>query len=102
MPERQPLPPLTNLLDGRRIDWERVVMQIQRSAWLASMSHTASLSAISQACGRNDTWAWQLKNVPGTEPKFHDGLMLLGLWSNVTGKSGAEIPTLGDLQRGSR
>ncbi len=93
---------LQGLRGGRRIDWERLIMDIQRSAWLSGVSATASLAEISRACGRNDTWAWQLKNVPDTEPKFHDGLMLLGLWADVTGKAGEEVPILGDFKGVSR
>lgn len=65
--------------EGARVDWERVIIDIQRSTWLAEKSQRKSLKAIGHACGRGDTWAWSLKNIPGTQPTFHDGLMLLTL-----------------------
>jgi hypothetical protein len=66
---------------GSRVDWPMVIIQIQRSTWLAGASQRMSHRAIADACGRGENWVWALKNIPGTEPKFHDGLMLLGLWS---------------------
>lgn len=84
---------------GIRVDWERVIIDIQRSTWLADKSQRKSLKAISHACGRGDTWAWSLKNIPGTQPTFHDGLMLLGLWQEKTGIDGNELPLLRDSKR---
>lgn len=81
----EPLPPLTHLLEGRRIDWERVVLDIQRSTWLVDGSQRMALESIARACGRSYAWAWALKNVAGTEPKFHDALLLIGLWAETTG-----------------
>ncbi len=60
-------------------------MDIQRSTWLAGTSERYSDVAIARACGRGKTWTWSLRNIPGTEPKFHDALLLLGLWVEKTG-----------------
>lgn len=79
------LPNLPDVANGARIDWERVIMDIQRSTWLASSSDRYSHRAIAHACGRGENWVWSLKNIPGTEPKFHDALLLLGLWAEKTG-----------------
>lgn len=76
---------MPTLSRGARIDWERVIMDIQRSTWLANSSDRYSHRAIARACGRGENWVWNLKNVPGTEPKFHDALLLLGLWAEKTG-----------------
>jgi len=73
-----------------RIDWEQVIIQIQRSTWLKSSSDRMSLLAIGEACGRSFGWAWNLKNIPGTEPRYSDGVLLLRLWSEKTG--GSEPP----------
>ncbi len=86
MANRQNLPPLTSLLEGRRIDWEQVVLDIQRSAWLREQGQWTSLKAIALSVGRTEGWVWNLKNIPGTEPKFHDALLLIGLWAEKTGK----------------
>jgi len=77
---------------GDRIDWERVIMDIQRATGLADMSDRASLAEIASACGRTFTWAWNLKNIPGTQPKLHDGLILLGLWAEVMGQDKPALP----------
>ena len=91
MPHK-PLPPLTELLEGRRIDWERVVLDIQRSSWLKGKSQRMSESEIAQACGRGRNWVWALKNIPNTEPKFHDALLRIGLWAQVTGGKAEGLP----------
>lgn len=89
--------------EGARVDWERVIIDIQRSTWLADKSQRKSLREISSACGRGGVaghnWAWNLKNIPGTEPKFHDAMMLLALWSEKTGKKGEELPLRRDFER---
>lgn len=100
MSDQQPLPPLTDLLEGRRIDWERVVLDIQRSAWLREQSQWKSLRAIAHACGRGENWAWSLKNIPNTEPKFHDALLLIGLWAETTG--GTALPLHRESERATR
>lgn len=77
---------------GDRIDWERVIMDIQRATAMAGLSERASIDEIARACGRTSTWAWNLKNVPGTQPKLHDGLVLLGLWAEVMGQDRPKLP----------
>lgn len=72
-------------------------MDIQRSTWLARSSERYSLRAIGQACNRGQNWVWCLKNVPNTEPKFHDALLLLGLWAEKTGKQ--SIPFHREFER---
>jgi hypothetical protein len=66
-----------------RIDWFRVIVDLERARW--------SLERIAVAVERSKGWVSNLKNIPGTEPRFHDGLMLLGLWSQVTGKDRATV-----------
>ncbi|MDP2074624.1 hypothetical protein [Hydrogenophaga sp.] len=82
----QSLPRLPTLQQGDRINWEQVVLDIQRSAWLREKGQWTSLRAIAQEVGRTEGWVWNLKNIPCTEPKFHDGLLLIGLWVEKTGK----------------
>lgn len=86
------VPPLSVQLEaaGVRVDWPAVIMAIQRSTWLIGTSQRMSNRAIADACGRGENWAWALKNIPGTEPKFHDGMLLLGLWAEHC--RGAELP----------
>lgn len=72
-----------------RIDWFRVVVDLERSG--------LSLERIAAECLRGKTWAWSLKNIPDTEPRFHDGLLLLGLWARHSGKDQAEAPVLAEV-----
>ena len=62
-----------------------------------------SWSEIAIECGYNNqsrtgpmdggkTWVHRLKNVPGTEPGFHDGAMLIGLWAEKTRRPLADMP----------
>lgn len=93
----QTLPRLPTLQEGERIDWDRLLLDIQRSTWLADSSQRMSLEAIALACGRSYSWAWALKNLQ-SEPRFHDALMLIGLWVEKTG--GTELPLYRDFNRG--
>jgi len=68
-----------------RIDWFRVIVEIQRSGW--------SLDRIAFEMQRSKGSISNLKNIPGTEPRFHDGMKLLGLWCDVTGKQHTDAPT---------
>ena len=68
----------------QRIDWFRVITDLERSGF--------SLERIADECMRGKTWAWSLKNVPNTEPRFHDGMLLLGMWADQTGKERADAP----------
>jgi hypothetical protein len=67
-----------------RIDWFRVVVDLQRAGY----SH----ERIAAECMRGKTWVWSLQNVPGTEPRFHDGMLLLGLWAQATKKEQTAAP----------
>lgn len=91
------LPQPEEIARGARIDWERVILDIQRSTWLANSSDRYSHRAIANACGRGENWVWSLKNIPGTEPKFHDAMLLLGLWVEKTG--GAALPLHRESER---
>jgi hypothetical protein len=81
---------LVDLRSGNRIDWPQVILDLQRSDWGQSQRKWTPMQAIAEACGRGPSWVWALKNVDGTEPKFHDGMMLIGLWAEKTG--GTELP----------
>lgn len=85
-----------------RVDWPGVIRDIQRSTWLAGASQRRSNRSIAEACGRGENWTWALKNIPGTEPKFHDGLLLLGLWVESTGKPAGELPVHRESEQGRR
>lgn len=77
----------------QRIDWERVLIDIQQSSWARGQGDRMSLESIGDHCGRSFGWAWNLKNIPGTEPRGHDALRLLLLWAECTGNPGPVIPS---------
>ena len=90
--------PVEEIVQGVRIDWERVILDIQRSTWMDGKSDRYSNRSIARACGRGENWVWNLKNIPNTEPKFHDAIMLLALWAEKTGLQ--EIPFRREFERG--
>lgn len=77
------------------IDWTRVIMDLEALGM--------SWSEIAQECGFNDqsrsspmdggkTWINRLKNVPDTQPMFHEGALLLGLWADRMQRPLADLP----------
>lgn len=72
-----------------RVDWFRVIVELER------LGH--SHERIAAECMRGKTWAWALKNVPDTEPRYRDGVALLAFWSEQTGKPASEYPRLNSI-----
>jgi hypothetical protein len=70
-----------------RYDWSRMVFELERTG--LSQREIATRCAVS-----THVWVNNLKNIPGTQPKFHDGAMLLGLWAEVMGLDPGEAPRL--------
>ncbi|MFT3720405.1 hypothetical protein [Pseudorhodoferax sp.] len=59
------------------MDWWRVITDLER----AGVPH----SVVAVEVGRSKGWVANLKNIYGTEPRFHDGMLLLGLWHDRVG-----------------
>lgn len=72
-----------------RIDWWQVITDLER----AEVSHRR----IAAECLRWNGWVANLKNTPNTEPRFHDGMMLLGLWKQHCGKDDKAPPILPEM-----
>lgn len=68
----------------QRVDWWRVITDLQRSGY--------SIERIAAECLRSVGWVMGLKNIPDTEPRFADGMLLLALWASATGNSQADAP----------
>lgn len=74
------------------IDWPQVVVDLEAAG------HTQR--SIALACGFTDreadmngkAWVNKLKSGIHSEPKFHHGAMLIGLWSEVVGRHTADLP----------
>jgi len=68
-----------------RIDWWRVVMDLQ--------ARNYSKDHIHHAIGRSPSWVQTLKNL-GVEPRHRDGQALLQLWSSVTDRPVESAPKM--------
>ena len=77
------------------IDWSRGIFDLE--------ALNMSWREIALECGyahmkRTDPndggkkWVERLKNVPGTQPSFHDGALLLGLWADRMQRPLSELP----------
>jgi hypothetical protein len=78
----------------RCIDWSRVIFDL----------HGIGMSwrEIAVECGYNDVrsgeddggkrWVQRLKNLPPTQPDFHSGALLIGLWAARMKRPPSEIP----------
>lgn len=69
------------------IDWFRVVTDLERSG--------LSQAEIGRHIGRSQIQVNAYKCIPGTEPKFTVGMLLLALWQERCGQTRAQrAPTL--------
>lgn len=77
--------PIITNVKTRAIDWTEVILDLRR----CGMSHRE----IAEECEANGhDWVHRLLNIPGTQPKFHNGTLLLGLWLERTGKRADQVP----------
>lgn len=67
-----------------RVDWPAVVESVE----LAGVSQRE----IDARCGASTTWAHRLKSIPGTQPKYDQGAVLIRLWSELTGRPAESVP----------
>lgn len=78
------------------IDWSQVIFDLEYHAGM-------SWSQIAAECGYphfkhgnvdngGKAWVQRLKNVPNTQPDFHHGALLIGLWADKMAKQIADIP----------
>lgn len=73
---------------GPRFDWSAMVFCLEAAG--------LSQREIAKRCGvQRHSWVNDLKNIEGTQPKFHDGAMLLALWQEVTGQAPTFAPRAG-------
>lgn len=78
------------------IDWSRVIFDLEYHAGM-------SWSQIAAECGYRHfkhgdvddggkRWVQRLKSLPNTQPSFHEGALLIGLWHAKMAKPLADIP----------
>ncbi len=70
-----------------RVDWCGVVIDLERAGY--------SQRQIGGECDADASWVNRLKNIPGTQPKFHSGALLLGLWATVMEREPSMAPSTG-------
>ncbi len=59
-----------------RIDWFRIIIDLERSSY----PHASIAAAV--GVSKRTVGGWK----DGSTPRFEDGVRLIDLWSNVTGK----------------
>lgn len=75
------------------IDWARMVVDLERCGMSQrEISGHCGYPDMDRANGGGKYWVNRLKNIPGTQPDFHEGLMLLGLWVDKTGRPAGDVP----------
>lgn len=78
----------------RCIDWSRIVFDLEAQGMsqraIAAECGFADADRSSQGGGKY--WVNRLKNIPDTQPPFHEGALLLGLWAERVGLPLADVP----------
>jgi hypothetical protein len=72
----------------RCIDWSRIVFDLEA----AGMSQRQIAAECGFAAGDGGYWVNRLKNIPDTQPQFHEGALLLGLWADRMRQPLADVP----------
>lgn len=76
-----------------RIDWSALVFDLERAGY--------SQREIGRECDMPESvagpWVNRLKNIPGTQPKFHSGALLLGLWAEAMKAEPRDAPTTSEF-----
>jgi len=77
------------------IDWCQIIFDLEKAG--------LSLSEIAIGCGYRGkigpgaddggkAWAFRLKTIPDTQPDFHQGALLVGLWAETMARPLADLP----------
>jgi hypothetical protein len=75
----------------QRIDWFRVICELQRSGW--------TLASIGAQVGRSEGWVIHLNNSPDAQPRFDDGEALIALWAIATRRTAGAAPRMPEHRR---
>lgn len=79
----------------RCIDWSRIIFDLE-AAGLSIRDIAAGIGYRNHSrVGQDDggkSWVHRLKNIPDTQPKFHEGAMLLGLWAEKMDRPMKDLP----------
>lgn len=73
------------------IDWAQIIMDLKRIG-MTNREIAAECGHADLDQGGGKYWIDRLKNIPDTQPNFHDGAMLLGVWADRMKKPLAELP----------
>ena len=79
--------PLIRQVTARRVDWPRLLFDLR--------SHGLVMRVITSATGISKPTLLGLRN-QDSDPKMHQGELLIALWMRTTGKTFADVPRDGD------
>jgi hypothetical protein len=82
----------------RCIDWSQIVRDLEKAGMTQQDIGAACDKAHYDDGGRS--WVNKLKNIDGTQPKFHEGALLLGLWADRLGRPYLDLPRTDMPERG--
>ena len=76
------------------IDWSRVVMDLEELGMTQRQigAECGFMDVDSPGQGSGKVWVNKLKNIPDTQPKFHEGALLLGLWADRMRRPLSDLP----------
>lgn len=76
------------------IDWSRIVLDLEKLGMTQRQigAECGFLDVDSTTHGSGKVWVNRLRNIPDTEPGFHEGALLLGLWATRMARPLTDLP----------
>ena len=75
------------------IDWTQIVVDLERCGMnQREIAGECGFPDTDKANGGGKYWVNRLKNIPNTQPNFHEGALLLGLWADRMRKPLTDLP----------
>jgi hypothetical protein len=75
------------------IDWSQIVVDLERCGLTQrEIAGECGFPDTDKANGGGKYWVNRLKNIPNTQPNFHEGALLLGLWADRMRRPLADLP----------
>ena len=75
------------------IDWTQIVVDLERLGMTQrEIAGECGFPDTDKANGGGKYWVNRLKNIPDTQPNFHEGALLLGLWAEKMARPLADLP----------
>lgn len=76
------------------IDWSQIVMDLEALGMTQRQigAECGFMDVDRPGLGSGKVWVNRLRNIPDTEPGFHEGAMLLGLWAQRMVRPLTDLP----------